>query len=1072
MADCEWEPYRVEIKRLYIEENKALKVVAECMSERGFRKTKSQYETQFKKWGLRKKQPLLRTMEWEFIGNRVEKRKRVNGKESEVFIHGERYPAAKLRKAQYGKAFVSTVDKLFRADAPSPSTPEGVVVRTPLSPGENMAVEQCYESLRLTWNLSIPWLQFAKLLRWDQDQDRALLPQHVQLYWSQEIGIKSGMEKTELMQRLGWVVPWAKPRGVNVSSQISATLSILMPEEYEGQHQALVTNRLSLELFLLSNGLRPHGTNKQSAESMQSQDTRLLKMLRSLGWHRLNQFKNLRARKEPTVEAIAEKLFGSAVRLMDMDIVKMMLESGVDPDCPIECGMDPYCRIKCGMDPNCPIKSFEGVLTPLGWAARFENNKGVKLIELLLSYKADVNLRYRGNSALVYAIHENNKAVIEVLMCHRAVVYLPSLVAATRMVDTELFQRLLNSCIDVNGRYYIGLFSGHTTILGAAAMSGRLEITELVLQACPNLVNPWGLGATPDYLSPLSIAVKSRRTGVLEILIQAGVDMEITDTYNRALIEIALEQQNLESCQILLENGAKINRPLSHDSLRTLQNVMSHYQWSHESIDQLFNRSAGLNGNSKGWYAALLAAAIEDGDHTTISVLQDVGVTVSGREISRIKDKETAQYLDGRGALQGILDTAGARILLEALGREELEVAWWLIDRDPDILNNGSGSTQTPLSSAVELDDLSLVEVMVSRGARVTDDDLTDAVDYILLEGRDIAILQRLLIDFQGQATSAVGLSCYGKRMDLLQLFLSAGADPTGVPKSFWEGHGRDKDWYITELVDPQSVLEMAVAGDNKLIVDFLLQSYHWGPKWLGRALVMAIYGGAEELVDEFLKLNPYMNEEVATRRSPYRQPRTFTALQAAVQDQQVSVVRKLVEITNIEINHDAKGPLGRTALQYAVENGDLEMINMLLTHGADVNNSPARNSGATALQLAAIKGYLGIARKLIDLGAQVNAAGAKIEGRTALEGAAEYGRIDMVQMLLDEGALIFGTTGKIQYRNAISLAKNNGCMATVRLLESFKRKAELTSMQLGISDNSDNSESSESSEDSEYSDF
>ncbi|KAK8043119.1 hypothetical protein PG994_013602 [Apiospora phragmitis] len=114
----------------------------------------------------------------------------------------------------------------------------------------------------------------------------------------------------------------------------------------------------------------------------------------------------------------------------------------------------------------------------------------------------------------------------------------------------------------------------------------------------------------------------------------------------------------------------------------------------------------------------------------------------------------------------------------------------------------------------------------------------------------------------------------------------------------------------------------------------------------------------------------------------------------------------------------------------------NLEMIDLLLRHKANVNEGPARYAGATALQLAAIKGYIGITKKLIDLGADVDGAGAPFRGRTALEGAAEHGRLDTVALLLEVGCHIHGE-GRDQYIWAVKLARENDHLALASLLES-----------------------------------
>lgn len=137
----------------------------------------------------------------------------------------------------------------------------------------------------------------------------------------------------------------------------------------------------------------------------------------------------------------------------------------------------------------------------------------------------------------------------------------------------------------------------------------------------------------------------------------------------------------------------------------------------------------------------------------------------------------------------------------------------------------------------------------------------------------------------------------------------------------------------------------------------------------------------------------------------------------------------------------------GRTALQASIENNHLELVDILLEKGADVNGKPADNRGATALQLAAMKGLLGLAKRLLELGADPNAPGAVVKGRTALEGAAEHGRIDMIQLLLTHGAKTEGS-GMRQFLRAIHFAAREGRHRAATLL---RQQRELTPEELGL---------------------
>ena len=104
----------------------------------------------------------------------------------------------------------------------------------------------------------------------------------------------------------------------------------------------------------------------------------------------------------------------------------------------------------------------------------------------------------------------------------------------------------------------------------------------------------------------------------------------------------------------------------------------------------------------------------------------------------------------------------------------------------------------------------------------------------------------------------------------------------------------------------------------------------------------------------------------------------------------------------------------GATAFLRASQSGDLELMKLLLAHGAD----PKINTilGVTPLHVAAGVGWvegittewstkatLDAVKLLVDLGLDVNAQADT--GRTAMHGAAHKGRADVIQVLYDHGA-------------------------------------------------------------------
>lgn len=98
-----------------------------------------------------------------------------------------------------------------------------------------------------------------------------------------------------------------------------------------------------------------------------------------------------------------------------------------------------------------------------------------------------------------------------------------------------------------------------------------------------------------------------------------------------------------------------------------------------------------------------------------------------------------------------------------------------------------------------------------------------------------------------------------------------------------------------------------------------------------------------------------------------------------------------------------------------------LRIIKMLLEHGAEVNASPGGTSGATALQIVAFEGFLDVMVVLLSHGANVNAASK--DGRFALDIAAFCGRIDIAKFLLNANG-VSGWPGITGYDGAIRLAR------------------------------------------------
>ena len=112
------------------------------------------------------------------------------------------------------------------------------------------------------------------------------------------------------------------------------------------------------------------------------------------------------------------------------------------------------------------------------------------------------------------------------------------------------------------------------------------------------------------------------------------------------------------------------------------------------------------------------------------------------------------------------------------------------------------------------------------------------------------------------------------------------------------------------------------------------------------------------------------------------------------------TVKAHIVDGTNIDTVDDWTG---KTALHYAAEYGHLEIAELLLANGANVNRRD--DDKATPLYFAAVSGFVDVARLLLDYGADINARDKAKE--SPMDGAVFFGHMNVADLFQSFMAIV-----------------------------------------------------------------
>jgi ankyrin repeat protein len=636
--------------------------------------------------------------------------------------------------------------------------------------------------------------------------------------------------------------------------------------------------------------------------------------------------------------------------------------------------------VKAGASINHLVPGVFG--TPLYAASKLGH---VSVVEFLTEQKADPNVICGtcGN-ALLAAVQGNHADIVNTLIACGAdvdvVPWNPDL-PASLIEDGHDPAAWNNPTLLFAARYGIGLNVIQAASLSAEMIAGGVlvdmgaDLESVVKAAMMRTAVSCGHG-----FSPLQSASSSGRLGIVEALVKAGAEINALG-YHGTAFALAAQNGHEDIVDFLLERAdVNLKRSVFLDGLdwTPLEEAAAKRQAT--IVRKILTRGAVIPDN------VLALAAAVSGNADVVKLLIAAKANTEGRDIFGRTALQNAAVIGHEATVEMLLrygtcvdapgpdDTKAMHFSKAGAIKHAILVRGVEIDPQADGLEYG-----TALQAAVYRGHHEIVRILLAYGAS---------------------------IEATGPKGDALTIAASSGKMDMLNLLLESNES-------------------ISRISSGSTSLRVAANKGHVNVVARLL-SYGVPPDVAGpagTALHDAVANGHEDVVRTLLAGGANVNSDAGNG---------FTPLRFAVEGKHTSTVRLLLA-HNADVNTVSNH--GST-LGYAVETGELEIVNLLLSQGAlvEVNRGP---TFLTPLQVAVFKGYEQIVNALLDAGADPNALDEAKLGSPPLKYACQINREDIARLLLERGADVNGTS-KESPLTPIQFCCSMGYESLVNTLVSF----------------------------------
>jgi ankyrin repeat protein len=667
-----------------------------------------------------------------------------------------------------------------------------------------------------------------------------------------------------------------------------------------------------------------------------------------------------------------------------------------------------------------------------------------------------------------------------------------ALIEASRTCQVEVVRCLIEHGADVSKQD--ATIQG--TALWHAAYNGHFEVVKVLLEKSRDELN----AGSKRGMTPLFVALNNEHVEVANYLLELGADVALADIDGATALHLAAGSGLLSCVDALLARDTVAIDAANHqgatalitaarrdraDVVRLLilrgadvskqdavmlGTALLHAAYNgHLSVVKVLLEASRteLNAMGQGCSTPLLVAL--NNEHIEVAnYLLEAGAGVTLADVNG----DTALHLAAAGGLLSCVETLlaqdtvaidatshqGATALIAAARRGQVEVVRLLMSREVDASKQDTQNQGTALLHAAYNGHLDVVKVLLEASKAelnvmgqqgitpllaALNKEHIEISTYLLESGADVALAE----ENGDTALHIAAQKGYATLVDHMLQMGDVDVNASGLmgltPLMQAATNGHESVVGRLLLVPDIQLNSQTKAGSNEL-ARVMEQAREAGIEELSvlerlksmanghTALMLAVMGGHTAVVEQLLAVgvDPTLVDGIGN-----------TVLHLAARRGILSLVDRLLALGVLDIS--ALNTKGASALCFALDGGHSEVVNCLLSAGADADVTSA--DADTLLHLAAGSGLLSYVTSFLEQDA-VAIDAANHQGATALITASRRGRTEVVRLLISRGAEVSKQDTVIQ-GTALLHAACSGHLDTVKvLLEASRNELNLMS--------------------------